>query len=96
MKNKIGRAAVAGLAAIGVALGLTACGGPDKGTVIGRSHQPATTHYVVGTSGHPGHIVFMPESWTLVLRDGKNTGSKDVSATTWGNCSPGERYPACK
>lgn len=43
----------------------------------------------------PGHMQYVPETWSLKLDDGKHKGWRDVGEEAYNACLVNEHYPEC-
>ncbi len=92
MKRKAAMAVVALVAAFM----LTACGGPDHGTVHDKSHSPE--QWISTTYCHPvgkvtvcnPQMVHHPESWSLDVYNGDEHGWVDVTEETYDSYNVGD------
>ncbi|MDX3109691.1 hypothetical protein [Nonomuraea angiospora] len=90
--------------AVPVALALTACAGPDAGTVVSKRYEPAYdwTELTCASYRSNGTCALQvpntrhePERWVLVLRAGDDEGDRDVYREAFERCMPGATYPQC-
>ena len=80
---------------------LGGCGTPGRGTVVGRDHTdawPEMYSYCFGTQ--PGAqcwtaVRWWPETWSIELDDGHDSGWRTVTRAEHDACPPGTTWPDC-
>lgn len=95
--------------AIAAVLAVAGCSdAPDHGTVTGHDHQDAWVQYIPGqppmcsgnppvcTAGTPGQVIPWPETWSLRIDDGHDSGWRDVGREAYDRCRDGQLYPQCE
>jgi hypothetical protein len=98
-------------AIVAMAILALACNDVKSGTVTSKEHQAAYTYVQVICAGYGKNgactvyapqIISVPESWSLCLREGddsgkpikdRSTGCVDVSSTDWDRYHIGGHYP---
>lgn len=87
------------LAALALLLVLTGCSPISRGTVTDKDYAPG--HYITTliclpagktTVCHP-QLSWIPDNWTLSIREGKESGWVDVSQSTYDDYKVGDYYP---
>lgn len=82
------------VAALIVAATLGLCGCVERGTVVDKQHQAAfttTTVVLAGKSIVPV-TTYYPESWSIKVEDGGETGWVSVDETTYHEYDVGDYY----
>lgn len=80
---------------------LAACSGPESGQVIAKHYAApymTTTSSCVWLKSGCHWItipMYVPESWSLTLRNGEDEGAREVYRAAFERCRQGDTYPAC-
>ena len=86
---------------------LAGCSAPDHGKVTDRQHTDAWVQIIPGqppicggnppscTPGMPMQMIPWPESWSIEITNGDDSGSRDVDRDTYNKCTVGTMFPEC-